>query len=46
MQRSEEGQGVACGKAPTTGRTIYEVSPGNALISNVSNVSPLPSSLL
>ena len=45
--REAERQGVARGKAPTTVCTIYEVSPGgrNALISNVSNTSPLPSSL-
>lgn len=37
-EKQERGYGSrACGKAPTTERTIYDVSPRNTLISNVSH---------
>lgn len=38
-KRRKKNRAVACGKTPTTERTIYDVSPRNTLISDVSHRS-------
>lgn len=45
-EKDGRDRAIVCGKAPTTERTIYDVSPRNTLISNVSRPSSSSSAMV